>query len=42
MAIAQELGVRVWQLDNIPAEWYYRAMCKLEALAEANKPKDKR
>jgi len=41
MAIAKELEVKPWELDNVPAEWYYRAMCLLDARAQASKPKDK-
>lgn len=42
MAIAQEAGIRAWEVDDMPAEWYYRIRCFLEARAEASKPKDKR
>lgn len=35
LAIAKELGIRPWEIDDIPAEWYYRAECWLDENAKA-------
>lgn len=39
LAIAQEAHINPWDVDDMPAVWYYRIRKWIEAKNEASKPK---
>jgi hypothetical protein len=41
MAIAQAANIKPWEVEGMPAVWYYRIRKWIEAQNEANKPKAK-
>ena len=42
LAIAKEIGCRPWELDDVPAVWYYRVECWLAENAKAEAAAQKR